>query len=43
MRPHTDEETLIPAACAGIVRTVCQSGAEQEMKKVPLSDNSVDK
>jgi hypothetical protein len=43
VRPRTDEETLIRAAYARIVRTVCGTEAEEEIKKVPLSNNTVDK
>jgi hypothetical protein len=41
-RPFTVEETLIPATCALIVRTVCGTEAEEEIKKVPLLNNTVD-
>ena len=41
MKPHTIAETLIRPACAAIVRTMLGTEAEEEIKKVPLSDDTI--
>jgi hypothetical protein len=41
MKSHTIAESLIMPACKIIVRTIIDQGAEGEIKKVPVSDNTV--
>ncbi|XP_068219693.1 zinc finger BED domain-containing protein 5-like [Palaemon carinicauda] len=41
MKPHTIAETLILPACSAIVKTMFGSEAEKEVRKIPVSDNTI--
>lgn len=41
MKPHTIAESLILPSCCAIVRTMFGAEAEKEVKKIPLSDNTI--
>lgn len=41
MKPHTVAESLILPACCAMVRTMLGPESEAEIKKIPLSDNTI--
>ena len=41
MKAHTIAESLILPACQAIVKTMFGDEAEKEIKKIPLSDNTI--
>ena len=41
MTPHTIAETLIRPACEAIVRIILETEIEEEIKKFPLSDDTI--
>ena len=41
MKPHTIAEKLILPACCAMVKTMIGVEAEQESRKIPLSDNTI--
>ena len=40
-KPHTEAESLILPACCAIVKTMFGSEYEKEIKKIPLSNNTI--
>ena len=40
-RPHTEAERIILPACSAIVKTMLGDKAEEEIKKIPLSNNTI--
>ena len=41
MKPHTIAESLILPSCCAIVKTMFGAEAEKEVRKIPLSDNTI--
>ena len=40
-RPHTEAESIIFPACSAIVKTMLGDKAKEEIKKIPLSNNTI--
>lgn len=40
-KPHTEAESIILPVCSAIVKTMLESKAEEEIKKIPMSNNTI--
>jgi hypothetical protein len=43
MKSHTTGETLLCPACAAFIRTMIGTDAEEEIKKIPLPDVTINR